>query len=215
MLTLAQILSVLGNGFSACAMAMTRMIPLRVMVIVGNVFLILYGVAARDYPSLALYGVLLLVNVYRLRQMQAMVAKVEKASSGAISKEWLSAFTRRRTTPAGELLFSRGDEATELYYVVSGLYRIPELKMDMGPGAMIGEFGLLSPGGRRLQSLQCVERGELLVVSYDEVHELFFQNPEFGYNFMRMVGNRLFSERDRLIKELAARPPADAPPSAA
>ncbi len=209
-MSLTEALYAIGGGISAGAMVMTRMIPLRIMVIIGNVLLVFYGLAKPDYPTTALYAGLLVVNVYRLRQMRQLIAKVERASSGAISMNWLTTFTRRQKVKAGEIMFSRGDVATELFYVVSGVFRIPELRIDLGAGEMIGEFGLLHPGGRRTQSLQCVEEAEILIITYDEVNELFFQNPEFGYNFLRMVSNRLLGERDRLMKELAARPPGPA-----
>jgi CRP-like cAMP-binding protein len=200
-----QIISYIGSGFAAVALLMTRMIPLRLMIIVSNVAFIMYGALAQEYVITVLHAVLLPLNAWRLRQMRTMIAKVEQASSGAINMEWLTTFMRRRQVGAGEILFSRGDEATEMYYIVSGRYRVPELLLDLAPGAMVGEVGLIAPERKRSQSLQCLEAGELLSISYDEVHELYFQNPEFGYHFLRLITGRLFNDLRRLESELAAR----------
>jgi len=79
------------------------------------------------------------------------------------------------------------------------------LGIDLGAGRMVGEMALLEPESRRSQSIQCIEPAVLLVVSYDEVIEPVFQNPEFGFQFMRLISNRLFSERDQLRRELELR----------
>jgi CRP-like cAMP-binding protein len=47
-----------------------------------------------------------------------------------------------------------------------------------------------------------VEEGEALVISYDSVRQLFFQNPKFGFYFMRLATQRLFSDVRRLEQTL-------------
>lgn len=199
------ILSFIGSAATAGAMIMTRMIPLRLMIIVGNLFFIIDGVLFRDFKLAGLHIVLLLVNVYRLRQMQLLVKKVVTASQGVISEKWLTTFMRRKPAAAGESLFSRGDPATHLFYIVSGRFWIPELNLEIEPGKLVGELGILMPERTRSQSLECRESGELLIISYDEVHELFFQNPEFGYHFLRLVAARLLKDVERLQIELGER----------
>ena len=47
-----------------------------------------------------------------------------------------------------------------------------------------------------------MEEGEALVISYDSVQQLFFQNPKFGFYFMRLATQRLFSDIGRLEQVL-------------
>lgn len=198
-----QLLSYVASAFAAGALLMKRMIPLRLMIIVGNILFIIYGALSHEYIILALHAVLMPLNIWRLQQMRLLIKKVESASNGKITAEWLTTFMRRHDIKPGEMLFSKGDHASELYYVVSGVFRIPELRADIPPGTLVGEVGLLAPDNRRTMSLQCIEKGELLVASYDEVNELFFQNPEFGYHFLRLIASRLFNDIGRLEQELA------------
>jgi len=74
---------------------------------------------------------------------------------------------------------------------------------------------LLAPQGQRTQTLECVQDGEVLAISYDEVRELFFQNPDFGYYFMQLAAARLFHTLELLENQLAERAePAKARPRA-
>ncbi|MNC92905.1 hypothetical protein D3C83_94180 [compost metagenome] len=68
---------------------------------------------------------------------------------------------------------------------------------------MFGELGLISPGNQRTQTVECVEEGQVLTASYQMVKELYFQNPEFGFYFLRLTSERLFQNIGRLEEELA------------
>jgi len=45
----------------------------------------------------------------------------------------------------------------------------------------------------------------VLVIHYDQVHELFFQNPDFGFYFMQLAAARLFDVVRLLERELGKR----------
>jgi CRP-like cAMP-binding protein len=77
--------------------------------------------------------------------------------------------------------------------------------MEVPAGTVVGELGMLSPDGRRTQSLVCREAGDVLSLSYDRFEELYFQNPEFGLSFLKLTSRRLFQNIARLEQELAAR----------
>jgi CRP-like cAMP-binding protein len=68
------------------------------------------------------------------------------------------------------------------------------------PGALVGEMGLLAPDNRRTQSIECIESGEVLAITYDKVLELYFQDPSFGYYFLRLTTDRLLQNIARLEK---------------
>lgn len=201
----------LGYAAGACTLAafsMRRMIPLRIAGVAANGFFIAYGILADVHPALLLHSVLLPLNVTRLVQMLRLVRNVRVAASGTLSMQWLERFMSSRRCAAGEVLFRKGDVATHMFYVVGGRFRLPELSLDIVPGEVIGEMGIISPGNRRTQSLTCIEDGELLTVTYDQVRQLYFQNPHFGFYLLRLIGERMFEnlERHSLEREAALMP---------
>lgn len=92
-----------------------------------------------------------------------------------------------------------------MYLVASGRFRLDALDLDLQPGAVVGEMGLLTPGRKRTQTLTCAEAGDVLEVTYDKIRELYFQNPTFGFYFLRLTTSRLFDNIARLEEALAAR----------
>ena len=65
-------------------------------------------------------------------------------------------------------------------------------------GAIVGELGMLSPSNMRTQTLECVEAGLVLSVSYSKVEELYVQNPAFGFYFLRLSSARLFQNFEHI-----------------
>jgi CRP-like cAMP-binding protein len=90
-----------------------------------------------------------------------------------------------------------------MYYTLEGRYRLKESGIEIPKGQVVGEMGFLAPDNRRTQSLECLEDGEVLSISYDELRELYFQNPEFGFYFLRLTSERLFENMRRLEGEVA------------
>jgi CRP-like cAMP-binding protein len=62
----------------------------------------------------------------------------------------------------------------------------------------MGELGFLTPNNRRTQTVECIENGEVLTITYDRLLEIYFQNPEFGYYFLRLTSDRLLQNIARL-----------------
>jgi CRP/FNR family transcriptional regulator, cyclic AMP receptor protein len=119
---------------------------------------------------------------------------------------------RPRRYRRGDVLFAKGDVAEEMFYTVSGRYQVTALGVDMRQGAVFGELGLLAPEQLRTQTIECVEDGEVLVIGYAQVKELYYQNPEFGFYFLRLVAGRLFTNLESLERRLAeVSPPTPAP----
>jgi CRP/FNR family transcriptional regulator, cyclic AMP receptor protein len=178
--------------------SMKTMIPLRALGISANCAFIVYAALAGVYPNLILHSVLLPLNVVRLRQMLALVRQVEAAAKGDLSMRWLQSFMSKRSCRTGEVVFHKGDASDALFYVVSGRFRIPEIGKDVGAGEIVGEIGLVAPELRRTMSFECVENGELLTITYHQLKQLYFQNPQFGFYFVKLISQRLFDDIARL-----------------
>ena len=181
--------------------SMRTMIPLRVTGIVSNCLFIAYGFFAGVYPPLVLHCILLPLNAQRLYQMLQLVKKVKQASHGDLSLDWLKPFMKQRSCGKGDILFRKGDVADEMFYSVTGRYRLTESGIELPPGEVIGELGLLAPDRRRTQTLECIADGAILTISYSDVTQLYFQNPKFGFYFLRLTTGRLFQNIERLQQD--------------
>jgi CRP-like cAMP-binding protein len=147
--------------------------------------------------------VMLLVNSYRLHQMLQLVRDVRKSVNSDLSMEWLKPFMTERKCSGGEVLFYKDEKADSMFYIVSGRFRLVESGIELPVGAIVGELGMLSPSNVRTQTLECVEGGVILSVSYDQVEQLYVQNPAFGFYFLRLASARLFQNIDTLEQRLA------------
>jgi CRP/FNR family cyclic AMP-dependent transcriptional regulator len=182
---------------------MKTMVPLRIVGICSNCAFIAYAFLGGLYPVLILHFVLLPLNSLRLRQMLQLTRQVRLATLGDLNMDWLKPFTSARHVHAGEVLFHKGDVAREMFVVVSGRFRLVEIDIEIVPPDVIGELGLFAPERSRTQTVECVDSGTLLQIGYDQVEQLFFQNPKFGFYFLKLIARRLFQDVARLETELA------------
>jgi hypothetical protein len=194
-------LGYIAAAFVFATFSMKTMVPLRVVAISSNVLFIAYGYLHPAYPVLLLHVLLLPLNIWRLQQMLSLVRETEAAHDGDLDMNWIRPFTTTRAMTPGEVLFRKGDPASEIIFIMSGSLRIPELGISIPPGEVVGELGMLSPDKVRTQSAVCVDPGQILVITYDQVRQLFFQNPKFGYYFMQLSARRLFENMKRVQAE--------------
>ena len=89
-----------------------------------------------------------------------------------------------------------------MLYIVSGRFRLVESGIELPVGAIVGEFGMLSPSNARTQTLECIEAGLALSVTYSKVEELYVQNPAFGFYFLRLTSQRLFQNIAKLQQQV-------------
>ncbi|MEY2687575.1 MAG: hypothetical protein RL375_1773, partial [Pseudomonadota bacterium] len=77
---------------------------------------------------------------------------------------------------------------------LSGRFRAVEADVALGKGEVFGELGLIAKDQRRTQTVVCEQDGTLLLISYDEVRQLYFQNPAFGFYFLQLASERLMRD---------------------
>jgi len=75
----------------------------------------------------------------------------------------------------------------------------------------MGELGFVTRNNKRTQTVECIENGEVLTITYDRLLEIYFDNPEFGYFFLRLASDRLLQNIARLEATIAAAAGATAP----
>jgi cyclic nucleotide-binding protein len=201
----ATIFAFIGAGFSIVTYYMKTMVPLRIVDIIASLFFLAYGYFYPSYPTFALYLGILPINLYRLIEMRRLIRRVRDSANTDQSTDWLKPFMTERTYKKGKVLFRKNDRAYEMYYVVTGKFLVTEIGVTIPAGQVFGELGMLAPDRRRTSSVECVETGVVLTITYDEVQELYFQNPTFGFYFQRLATERLLQNMDRLETMLAQR----------
>ncbi len=185
----------LGAGIFLVGYAMDGMIRLRVLSLISGVVLFGYGMLISSVPIMIEEGLFIPVNAYGLYKMLRLVRQSKEAVEGHQTMEWLRPFSSKLNCEAGQTLFVKGDLANDMYCIESGKYNLVESGIELTQGMVVGEFGFLSPGNTRTQTLRCKEGGVLLRISYDSLRELYFQNPKFGFYFLRLVTERLFQNQ--------------------
>jgi CRP-like cAMP-binding protein len=120
-----------------------------------------------------------------------LVRKVRSASNKDLSLNCLVPFMTKRQLSAGQILFRKEDPAGEMFMVTSGRLRLREIAVDVLPGGVVGELGLLAPNQRRTQTLECIE-------DHDRVKSLYFENPSFGFYLLCLTSARLFQNIAKL-----------------
>lgn len=197
-ITLANMLALTGAVFFVATLLVRTIVPLRVIGIVSNMFFIAYGALAGSMPTFFLYLLSLPINAIRLRQMLTLVKKARVSAQGDLSMDWLRPFMTPRKYRKGDILFHKGDPANEMFLTVTGKFLVSEIGIELPPGRMMGELGFVDPKNRRTQTVECIENGDVLTITYEKLLELYFQNPEFGYYFLRLTTERLMQNISRL-----------------
>ena len=199
-----------GSLFIVATASTKTMVPLRILAIVANCFLIVFYAVTHAWIPLVLQGAALPLNGWRLQQMLVLIKNVRDATRGDTSMEWLKPFMIGRRYKKGDILFAKGEPANEMFCIVTGRYRLIELGIELNPGQVVGELAMLAPDNRRTATLECIEDGDALSITYEQVEQLYYQNPTFGFYFLRLATARLFDNIRRMQAELESRKAAEA-----
>jgi len=199
-----------GSLFIVATASTKTMVPLRVLAIVANCFLIVFYAVTHSWVPMVLQTAALPLNAWRLYQMIVLIRNVRGAIRGNSSMDWLKPFMTGRHFKKGDILFAKGETASEMFCTVTGRYRLLELGIELKAGQLVGELAMLAPDNRRTATLECIEEGESLSITYEQVEQLYYQNPTFGFYFLRLATARLFENISRMESELARQHAAQA-----
>jgi Cyclic nucleotide-binding domain len=202
-ITLANMFALVGAIFFVATLLTQTMVPLRVANMVGCAFFVGFGALAGDIKTFLLYLLLLPINAVRLRQMLRLVKKARTATQGDTSMEWLKPFMTERKYRKGDILVKKGDAADEMFLTVTGKFLVTEIGLELPPGRLTGELGFLTPNNKRTATVECIEDGHVLTITYEKLLEIYFQNPQFGYYFLVLTSQRLLDNISRLERTIA------------
>ena len=193
-----EILGYVSAGLGILMLVMHTMIPLRITGVAHNIGQICFGLLTGVWTIVIQHAILLPINLRRLSQMTGLIHQVKQAAnSGTQSLEWLKPFM-------DAVAVAKGDHADRMFYVLSGRLGVADIGAQIVEGGVVGELGMLAPGQLRTHTVTCLADARLLVMPYRRIEELYYQNPTFGFYFLKLSSARLFENIARLEAELAA-----------
>ena len=119
--------------------------------------------------------------------------------------EALRSVSKVRTVGRNEVLFRQGDDATELFGIVTGRVAILTKSPDgreslvavLDKGSLFGELSLFDDGPRSADA-RALESTQLLVLGHDAVREALDAHPKLLWVIVRMFARRLRATDDSL-----------------
>ena len=198
---------IVGVALVVTSSFVKTMIPLRWLAVGSNIGFLIYSVLHPSLVIVLMHATLLPINVWRAVEMVRLTRRVSAAAAaGDLSGVWLKPYMQRTQLKAGSVLFRRGDPADQLYFLAAGQIEFVEIGEIMDPGSMFGEIAFFAPDRCRTLTARC--RTDCTVLSVDEntFKQLYFQNPEFGFQVVSLLAARLLADRQRLEQLIAKAP---------
>lgn len=137
---------------------------------------------------------------------RALLDDVELFSSIApVDLDRVAASAEQRTYNRGDVLFTEGDEPSELFVVVSGRVAIANKSIDgresvialMERGDLFGEMPLFD-GLARSAEARALEHSEAIAIPYAPLKGLYESQPELLWNVVSLLATRLRSTDEAL-----------------
>jgi CRP-like cAMP-binding protein len=186
-------------------------IPLRWLAVGGNLGFIVYGLLHPAPLVAALHAALFPINLWRVLEILRLTRRVRRADAGGAALQlWLQPFMKRLRVSSGRVLFRKGDTADRLYVVAEGRLELVESGRTIEAGQMFGEIAFFAPDRQRSATARALEPSTLLWIDETTFRQLFYQNPSFGFEVVRLVAGRLLHEVGRLEQQLHEHSPEGA-----
>ncbi|HZL58818.1 MAG TPA: cyclic nucleotide-binding domain-containing protein [Stellaceae bacterium] len=193
-----------ASALVLCTFLTRTMMPLRFVALGSNVAFITYAAMLHLYPVLILHIVLLPVNAWRLREIFQLVKSVRETGDVAVIFKALVPFAKQMTVPRGEAVIRKGDLSDALYLILEGALWVKEAEIELGPGSIVGEMGVLSSTHRRTATVNAKSDCVLGRVSAADFQRVYFSNPSLGLSLVRLIIDRLTREAEAQRLEAAA-----------
>jgi CRP/FNR family transcriptional regulator, cyclic AMP receptor protein len=176
---------------------MRRMVPLRVLAITANIVFGIRSGFSHDVPDIVLQVALFSVNSFRLWDLHRLLRQIERVKADA-PLDWLIPYMKKKKFAAGHLLFAKGDDARDMFYIHDGTVHIVEADVKLGPGSLLGEIGIFADHRRRTASIRCDTEVVCYTMTDEAIHLLCKQSPELGFYLIRIIVQRLLGDLERM-----------------
>ena len=183
-------LGLFAAGLLAASFYARTMTSMRLLAIAGCLAFIAYAAYAGSWPVFALFYVLLPINVFRLWQSNQLMHQMKDASPLGLRLDRIIQGMRRVIARRGYVLFSKGDNAKIVYYILSGSITLVDHGTVMRAGEILGEMAMFTPNGRRTDTAICSTDVELAAIDEASVWRTLQESPEFGLYLIRRLVER-------------------------
>ncbi|PZN15985.1 MAG: cyclic nucleotide-binding domain-containing protein [Proteobacteria bacterium] len=184
-------------ALTLCSTFSRTIIRLRLFAATSNILAIISSTAIGFWPSVIQNAVQLPLNIYRIREARRQVEKLRAAPVTGVHSGWLHPYARESTLFAGQVLFRKGDLGDRLYYLEAGSILFDEINVEIHAGTLFGEIAFFTRDGRRTQTAIATSECRLLSIDGDQLKQLYFQNPEFGWYLIQLIAQRLTAPNHR------------------
>jgi CRP/FNR family cyclic AMP-dependent transcriptional regulator len=184
----------LASVLVLCTFCARTMIPLRVIALGSNVAFLGYAGLLHLYPVLLLHAVLMPINAWRLTEILRLRGRVRGSEGNDAVFTALLPFATRLTVAQGEVVIRKGEPSDCLYLVFEGALFVADAQVELGPGTVVGEMGVLSHTHLRTATVTATEDSVLGRVSAPDFDRVYFTNPSLGLSLVRLIIKRLTEE---------------------
>jgi diguanylate cyclase (GGDEF)-like protein len=170
-----------------------RPVPLRMreaLVVVGAVVAACAGLGGLFYAA-ALAALAALVALVRLIELHKLMKLVGTDVSDEHLLAALKPYMAPRLFRAGETIFTRGDKATSLFYLVDGSINLPEINEHVPKGQLFGEIALFTKDRARTLGAKAETDVHALEMQAGDLINLVRSNPQIGFFLIGLITQRL------------------------
>ena len=89
MASLGYVFGFIGAALMVASYLMKSMLPLRLVALSANFFLVIYAVQGGSWPTVALYLAMIPINIKKVREILKLVRAIENAKTDSPVGEWL------------------------------------------------------------------------------------------------------------------------------
>lgn len=125
--------------------------------------------------------------------------QIKEAEDGNLDLDWLLPHMTHRRLRKDEIVFRKGDQGRQLYYLQRGTIRLLEIRTDIASGTLFGEIGIFSPTHERTCTAVCASDVDLFTLTDTQVKRLYFLNPRFAMYVIHLITTHLTADRQRPI----------------
>lgn len=187
----------LASVLVLCTFCTKTMAPLRMFAIGSNVAFIAYGAALALHPILILHALLLPLNAWRLWQLLRLGRAARSVAGAPRPFGALAPHASRSRRRRGDVLMRRGERSDALYLVIEGKLRVVEAEAELGPGAIVGEIGVLGRARTRTATVVAASDCVLGRICARDVRRLYDAIPALRLPLVGLIIDRLSRDAER------------------
>jgi DNA-binding NarL/FixJ family response regulator len=136
--------------------------------------------------------------IARARRMEEIRSrKIARGEDDLAALDWLLPHATHQHFRKGEVIFHKGDAGRHLFYLQRGCVLLEEIGVELREGSVFGEIAVFAPNHRRTCSARCTTAVDLFQIGAEQVKDIYYLNPEFGFHMVTLIARRLLADRER------------------